>query len=327
MKQQGRPNRWRALKHGTLDALRLEVARGLSRPQKEISPKFFYDRRGSELFEAITRLPEYYLTRTERALLRDVAVWVRAMAPAALVEPGAGAADKTRILLDAMPTPPHATPVYVPLDISDEFLHRVAADLRSDYPHLRVLPVVADMAAHLPLPPDLPRPSLFALLGSTIGNFRQPEAVRLLRRIRAAMEPDDRLLLGADLVKDSARLEAAYNDAAGVTAAFNLNALRVLNRELGTDFDPDDFRHHAFYSPHQRRIEMHLVARRPVRIHLPDVGPFTLATDESIRTEISCKYDRPSIHQMLDDAGLDLLRWQDGPAPDPDFALVLAGPT
>lgn len=301
-----------------------EVVEGLSEPQKRVSPKFFYDRRGSELFEEITRLPEYYPTRTERLLLdQHMPRWIAHVRPASLVELGAGAADKTTIILDALHDAVD-TPTYVPVDISGEFLDRVAAELRVAYPALAVRPVVADLTAGFHLPDDLPRPALFALLGGTIGNFVRDQAIEQLRRIRSGMERADRLLLGCDLEKDVGTLEAAYNDASGVTAAFNLNMLNVLNRELGADFDPADFRHYAFYDSDRGRIEMHLVARRPVTVTIPGAGSFRFREGESLHTEVSCKYTRASIESMMASADLELDRWSEA---DPGFALALARPT
>ena len=187
----------------------------------------------------------------------------------------------------------------MPIDISAEFLEEAAAGLRADYPALRIRPVAADISASLGLPEDLPRPAVFAFLGGTVGNFRQAAAARLLARVRGDMTEDDRLLLGADLEKAVDVLEAAYNDSAGVTAEFNLNVLRVLKRELGADLDPADFRHRAFYNADQHRIEMHLVARRPVTFRIPGADTYRFEEGESVRTEISCKYDRGRIADLL----------------------------
>lgn len=300
---------------------RSQVAAGLAKPQKEISPKWFYDQRGSELFEAITRLPEYYPTQTERALLESFAPrFIADLAPASLVELGAGSADKTRILLDAMADARPAV-TYVPIDISSEFLERTAEALRADYPRLTITPVAADITAALQIPPDLNRPALVALLGGTIGNFEHDDAVELLVRIRSEMRGTDRLLMGADLEKEPDVLEAAYNDAQGVTAAFNLNVLTVLNNELDADFDPGDFRHRAFYDRDEHRIEMHLVAQRPLTVHIPQVGRFQFAEGESVRTEISYKYDRGRLTEILSGAGLGLSEWIEG---EPGFALLVA---
>jgi L-histidine Nalpha-methyltransferase len=286
-----------------------DVAWGLSRAQKELPPKYFYDRRGSELFDEITRLPEYYLTRTERALLDCWSTPLMvALRPRALVELGAGSADKTRLLLDPMV---HAGSgeVYVPIDVSAEFLDDAAARLREEYPTLGIEPLVGDIADPLDLDPDLPRPALIGFLGSTIGNFDAAEARALLENVARAMRAGDRFLLGADLRKNPAIIEAAYNDAQGVTAEFNLNVLRVLNRDLGAGFDLSKFEHRAFYDRTLHRIEMHLVSTDDQRVSIPGVGEVTFAGGESIRTEISCKYDRASLDCMLGDAGLVIERW------------------
>ncbi|HEX6669036.1 MAG TPA: L-histidine N(alpha)-methyltransferase [Gemmatimonadales bacterium] len=298
-----------------------EVADGLSRPQKELSPKYFYDQRGSELFEEITRLEEYYPTRTERALLE---AWmpslIRRLGTRALVELGAGSAEKSRVILDAMRAAGTAE-LYVPIDVSATFLSQTAARLRREYPRLTVEPAIADISEELSLPRRLPRPTLFAFLGSTIGNFYPPAAIRLLARIRAAMEPGDRFLMGVDLRKDVARIEAAYNDAGGVTAAFNRNMLLVLNHELGADFDPQAFDHRAFYEPVAHRIEMHLVAREPQEVTIPGMEAVRFERGESLRTEISCKHDRESVAQLFEAAGLELDQWRGDP--ESLFALVV----
>jgi L-histidine Nalpha-methyltransferase len=281
-------------------AIVAEVWEGLNRDQKELSPKFFYDRRGSLLFEEITRLPEYYLTRTERALLHAVAPTLVA---ATLVELGAGSAEKTRILLDAMPD----LRAYVPVDVSAGFLAETAARLREEYPRLRVTPVVADITDGAPAAPA--RPALYAFLGSTIGNFTDDEAARLLVGIRRRMHPGDRLVLGADLVKDPAIIEAAYNDSRGVTAEFNRNILYVLGRALGVDFHPEAFEHLAFFNHEAGRIEMHLMAARDLCITIPDAGSVFVRHGESIRTEISNKYDRRRLTAILAAAGLRVTMW------------------
>ena len=298
-----------------------EVREGLSRAQKELSPKYFYDHRGSELFDEITRLPEYYPTRTERALLvtrgREL---VRQLAPATIVELGAGNADKTRLLLEAQREVVER-PCYVPIDVSASFLAASAERLRAEFPMLRVTPVTGDIEDELRLP-QIRRPALFAFLGSTIGNFDHPAAIALLERVRRAMCPDDRFLLGADLRKDPAVIEAAYNDSRGVTAEFNRNMLRVLNRELGANFHVEAFAHRAFYDRDLGRIEMHLVADRPQRVRIPGAGVFEFSRGESVRTEISCKYDRTTIDKLLASSGLMLDRWDTNTACS--YALVLA---
>ncbi len=299
-----------------------DVTRGLTRAQKELPPKYFYDRRGSELFDEITRLPEYYLTRTERALLD---CWsgplMAALQPAALVELGAGSADKTRLLLDAMVYAGRGD-LYVPIDVSAEFLEDSANRLRTEYPTLGIEPVVGDIAEPLALDSSLPQPALIAFLGSTIGNFDANGARELLANVASAMRPGDSFLLGADLRKNPAIIEAAYNDSQGVTAEFNRNVLRVLNRDLGADFDLTTFEHRAFYDRTLHRIEMHLVSTDDQTVHIPGVGAVSFAGGESIRTEISCKYDRASLTEMLGAAGMRIDRWISDAAAS--YALVVA---
>jgi L-histidine N-alpha-methyltransferase len=300
------------------------VAEGLSSPQKELSPKYFYDQRGSELFEAITRLQEYYPTRTERGLLE---AWmpslIRRLGSRALIELGAGSAGKSRVILDAMRAAGTAE-LYVPIDVSATFLSQTAAQLRREYPRLAVEPAIADISEELNLPRRVPHPALYAFLGSTIGNFYPPAAIRLLGRVRAAMELGDRFLMGVDLRKDITRIEAAYNDAEGVTAEFNRNMLLVLNFELGADFDPSAFDHLAFYEPVAHRIEMHLVSRRAQLVTVPGVGAIPFDAGESLRTEISCKHDRESVAQLFEAAGLEIEAWRSDP--QSLFALVVGAP-
>ena len=301
-----------------------ELRDGLSRPQKELPPKYFYDERGSELFEEITRLPEYYLTRTERALLREwMPEWIGALRPRTLVELGAGSAEKTRTILDAIRVEV-GFGAYVPVDVSADFLEATALRLAAEYPTIEVVPVVADMTADFALPPELPAPTLHAFLGSTIGNFAPDEAVALLTRVRRRMRPGDAFLMGVDLRKDPDVIEAAYNDQAGVTAEFNRNMLRVLNAAAGADFDPDAFAHRAFYHRGLHRIEMHLVAREPQTVAIPGVGTVHIAAGETIRTEISCKHDRASVDAMLGAAGMAVTRWETDDAGL--YAILLAAP-
>ncbi len=301
-----------------------EVAQGLAAPQKELSPKYFYDQRGSELFEEITRLDEYYPTRTERGLLEAwMPLLVRRLGSRSLVELGAGSAEKSRIILDAMRAAGTAE-LYVPIDVSATFLSQTAARLRVEYPRMQVEPAIADISEELNLPRRMPHPALYAFLGSTIGNFYPPAAIRLLSRVRSAMEPGDRFLMGVDLRKDIARIEAAYNDSRGVTAEFNRNMLRVLNYELGADFDPAAFEHLAFYEPVAHRIEMHLVSRLPQMVTVPGIGVVSFDAGESLRTEISCKHDRESVAQLFEAAGLEIEAWRSDP--DSLFALVVGAP-
>lgn len=298
-----------------------DVRNGLTATPKQLSPKYFYDERGSELFEKITELPEYYLTRAERRLLeRMIPEIVAAVHPCSLVELGAGSATKTRIIIDAMRAHGCAES-YVPIDVSRDFLEGTAAHLRVEYPYVQITPIVSDITEPFALP-AITSPVLIVFLGSTIGNFPRDEAVLLLSHIAHAMRPSDRFLLGADLVKDSSTLNRAYNDSEGVTAAFNLNVLNRLNRELGANFPLDAFAHHAFYDTDLRRIEMHLVARRPLAVAIPGVGDIVFAKGERIRTEVSYKYDRSTLDDILAASGLLMERWM--PADDGSFALALA---
>ncbi|HEU4560615.1 MAG TPA: L-histidine N(alpha)-methyltransferase [Longimicrobium sp.] len=287
-----------------------DIRGGLGRPQKELPPKYFYDERGSELFEEITRLPEYYLTRTERALLAEwMPEWVWQIRPKTVVELGAGSGEKTRLVLNAV-REAVGFAAYVPVDVSADFLEATALKLSGEYPTIEVVPVVADMTADFELPPELPHPVLHAFLGSTIGNFAPDEAVALLTRVRRRMRTGDVFLLGVDLRKDPATIEAAYNDAAGVTAEFNRNMLRVLNSLAGADFNPEAYEHRAFYHRELHRIEMHLVPATPQTVTIPGVGEIHIAAGESIRTEISCKHDRESVEAMLGAAGMMVTRWE-----------------
>jgi len=300
-----------------------EVAEGLSRPMRELPSRFFYDERGSRLFEEITRLPEYYLTRTERSLLeRWMPEWIGGWAPRALVELGAGSAEKTRIVLDAVAAAAGSA-VYVPVDVSAEFLDETADRIRAAYPSIDVRPLVADITDAFSLP-ALPGPTLHAFLGSTIGNFAPIPAVELLRRVRGRMAKGDRFLMGVDLRKDVATVEAAYNDARGVTAKFNRNMLRAVNAMTGADFDVEAWEHRAFYDRAAHWIEMRLVATRPQTVSIPGAGTFRFAAGESIRTEISAKHDRASVAAMFAAAGLSVERWETDV--DGLYAITLAAP-
>ena len=302
-----------------------ELARGLTRGRKTVSSRYFYDERGSELFEAITRLPEYYLTGAERGLLTRIAPGLIAeMRPRSLVELGAGSARKTRILLDAM-TARGRGAVYVPVDVSADFLFDAAGRLREEYPTLEVRPEVADVKHGLRLAAEPPAPCIYAFLGSTIGNFHHEQAARVVAGVGAGMRNGDAFLLGADLRpgpgKSLESLEAAYNDAEGVTAEFNRNLLRVLNARFGTDFDPSRFRHRASYNAAEARIEMHLEALSAHSVALPGGPVISFREGETLRTEISCKYDRSAVCSLLEQAGLRLVRWW--PDEQGRFALAL----
>jgi L-histidine Nalpha-methyltransferase len=298
-----------------------DVREGLTRMPKQLSPKYFYDERGSELFEEITQLPEYYLTRAERSLLEQrISEIIAAVRPCSLVELGAGSANKTRLIIDEMRSSGCAE-CYVPIDVSKDFLEATALQLRVDYPDIQITPVVSDITEPFTLP-QLSSPTLVVFLGSTIGNFSREPAIRLLSHVARAMGPSDRFLLGADLRKDPEIINRAYNDSKGVTAAFNLNILQRLNRELGANFPVDGYEHKAFYSSEHYRVEMHLIARNAHKVVIPEIGEIRFGAGESIRTELSYKYDRPTLEDILKAAGLVMEKWM--PADDGSFALALA---
>jgi dimethylhistidine N-methyltransferase len=283
--------------------LRAEVLAGLRRPQKELPPKLFYDARGSELFERICELPEYYLTRTETAILRTHATEIAArLGPGCLlIEYGSGSSAKTRILLDALADPAG----YVPVDISRSALLAAATALAADYPELTLLPVWADYSGAFTLPEAVRHAKRRVVFfpGSSIGNFHPDEAAAFLRRAAAVCGPHGHLLVGVDLDKDPAILDPAYDDAQGVTAAFNLNLLARLNRELGMDFRLEQFRHRAFYHRARGRVEMHLVSLVDQKVHLGDVE-FAVALGETILTECSYKYTTQGFASLARHAGL-----------------------
>jgi len=305
-------------------ALRTDAERGLRTAPKDIPPKWFYDDRGSQLFDEITRLPEYYPTRCERAILEarasDIARITRADT---LVELGSGTSDKTRLLLDALCEAGTITR-FVPFDVSEQTLRDAAEAIGRDYPTVAVHAVVGDFERHLTrIPGDGRR--VVAFLGGTIGNFEGPARAEFLAQIAAGLGADDHLLLGLDLVKDIDRLEAAYDDSAGVTAAFNKNVLAVMNRELEADFDERRFMHVAVFEKDASQIEMRLKALEP---HTVRVGALALevefATGEEMRTEVSAKFTREQVLGELRAAGLHLAHWWTDP--DGDFALLLARP-
>ena len=298
---------------------------GLTRPAKELPPKHFYDARGSELFDRICELPEYYPTRAERAILEAHAdAIVRATGAGELVELGSGTAAKTRVLLDAMARAGTLWR-YVPFDVDGGMVRDTAAALSADYPGLEVHGVTGDFEHDLgDIPPPEPgHPRVVAFLGGTIGNFTPGSRRRFLRELAARLDDRSFLLLGTDLVKDPSVLEAAYDDSQGVTAEFNLNMLRVLNRELDADFDVDQFEHVAFYDEQREWIEMRLRARRAhsVRVAAIDLD-LEFGRGEELRTEISAKFTPERVRGDLGAAGLELVRW----LTDPEglFALSLA---
>ncbi len=317
-------------------ALRQDVADGLTALPKTLPPKWFYDERGSTLFEEITRLPEYYPTRRERTILTERAAEIAAVTGAdTLLELGAGSGEKTRLLLDALSGtslsgtslsgPAAATlRTYVPVDVSGDFLADATRRIAADYPGLAVRGVVADYERHLHLLPAGGR-RLIAFLGGTIGNMPPAARIGFLGAVRASMADDDALLLGADLVKDESRLIAAYDDARGVTAEFNRNVLHVINRELAADFAPGAYEHVALWDPDNEWIEMRLRATGGQRVRVGHLDlTVEFAAGEELRTEISAKFRRDRLAAELSAAGLTLDRWWTDP--DGDFALTLARP-
>jgi L-histidine N-alpha-methyltransferase len=291
------------------EQLAQDVREGLTADPKWLPPKWFYDARGSELFEEITRLPEYYLTRAESEILErltpGLAEWLR---PAELVELGSGSSRKTRMLLEAMHRH-RGGRRYAPLDVSADALEGAAAALTASYPWLEFEGFVGDFTADLPRVPREGR-RLLAFLGSTIGNLDTGQRAALLRGVAASLRPQDRFLLGVDLVKDPAVLVAAYDDAAGVTAEFNRNMLRVLNRELGAGIPLDAFEHVALWGPEHARIEMRLRALRDLTVRFPTLDlEVHFAEGEQLRTEISCKFTRGQVERELAGAGLLLESW------------------
>ena len=286
-------------------ALRADVLKGLTASLKWLPPKWFYDERGSELFEQITRLPEYYPTRAERSILVERAAEIASVSGAnALVELGAGSAEKTRLLLDT-----GTFTRFVPVDVSESALRQAAAGLLADYPRLAVHAVVADFQQHLDRLPQNGR-HLIAFLGGTIGNLVPAERAVFLRSLREALQPGEALLLGTDLVKNPDVLVPAYDDAAGVTAEFNKNVLHVVDRELKADFDPDAFAHVAVWDAEAEWIEMRLRSLRDqwVRVERLDLEVH-FARGEQMRTEVSAKFRREGVATELAAAGFDLTRW------------------
>jgi len=304
------------------DALRADVRRGLTAQPKELPPKWFYDDHGCDLFDQITRLPEYYPTEAERTILHaEAAAIVTASGADTLVELGSGTSDKTRVLLDAFAGAGRLAR-FCPFEISESTLRTAADAISAEYPGVEVHAVVGDFERHLG---DLPRGGtrMIAFLGSTIGNFAPHQRQQFLADLADGMAPGDTLLLGTDLVKAVDRLEAAYDDAAGVTAEFNLNVLRVMNRELDADFDVEQFAHIARFDTDEEWIEMRLRSRIAQTVRVGELGlTVDFAAGEEVRTEISAKFRRPGIEAELAEAGLRLDRWMTDPAGD--FALSLS---
>ena len=299
-----------------------DVRAGLTKFPKVLPPRWFYDDAGSELFEEITRLPEYYQTRTERAILeryaQDVVARTRS---ASIVELGAGSCSKSRVLIRAargMGT----LWTFVPFDISEATIRRAASGLVEEFPDLTIYCVTGEFESHLR---QIPRfgSQLFVFLGSTIGNFDTEQTLHFLAEVRGLMQSGDYFLLGVDLVKDRTELVTAYDDSRGVTAQFNLNVLARINRELHANFDLDGFRHVALWNAAESRVEMHLESRRDQEVRIPDADMrVAFAKGERMRTEICTKYTKKGVDQLLAEAGLTVSAWYTDPAER--FGLVLA---
>ena len=326
------------------DSLRADARAGLTSSPKQLPPKWFYDEHGSELFEEITRLPEYYPTRAERDILRERAPAIAAASGAeTLVELGSGSSEKTRLLLDALTGRGSAgghgsLRLFVPVDVSESALVAAGRAVLAEYPGLSVRAVVSDFEEHLGLAAagggdsgggsdsGGSGPRLVAFLGGTIGNLFPAERAAFLSRLRSEMNNGDALLLGIDLVKDPATLVAAYDDAAGVTAAFNKNVLTVLNRELDADFDPDLFRHLAVWDPGNEWIEMRLRSLAVQTVKLPAIGlVVSFEQGEEMRTEVSAKFRREGIAAELAEAGFSMRHWWTDP--DARYGLSLSKPS
>ena len=294
-----------ATEHGVYQ----ELMAGLSAAQKTVNPKYFYDEKGSLLFDQITALPEYYPTRTEIAILKHHATDMASMigTERVVIEPGAGSCEKIRYLVPAL-----RPSCYVPIDISIDYLADAVDSLHQDYPALSVAPVAADFSSPIALPEHLAsQPAVIFYPGSTIGNFEPAEAVSFLQRMSSLIGDDGTILIGVDLHKETAILTAAYNDPAGITAAFNRNMLSHINQLLDADFNPDTFRHHAFYNEEQQRIEMHLVSDRE-QIVTCQHDQLHFAAGESIHTENSYKYTLADFSSLVEKAGLTLQQsWSD----------------
>ncbi|MFE6132981.1 L-histidine N(alpha)-methyltransferase [Streptomyces sp. NPDC056437] len=287
-------------------ALRGDVLNGLTRTPKTLPPKWFYDARGSELFEEITRLPEYYPTRAEREILIDRSAEIATATKArTLVELGSGSSEKTRHLLDEL----NDLHSYVPVDVSESALRGAAEALLEERPGLDVHALIADFTRGLALP-GTPGPRLVAFLGGTIGNLLPAERAAFLSSVRSLLDPGDALLLGTDLVKDEDVLVRAYDDASGVTAAFNKNVLNVLARELGSDVDPADFDHVARWDPQKEWIEMRLRARHALSVKIPELDLVVAFEEgEEMRTEVSAKFRQEGVRTELAAAGMELTNW------------------
>jgi L-histidine N-alpha-methyltransferase len=296
------------------DTYREEIAKdvfnGLTSPQKFIPSKYFYDTRGSELFEKICSLPEYYPTRTEMSILQHAAPAIMgSFKKGDIVELGSGANRKIRMLLDAAAGKNLLELRYVPVDVSQSALVDASEELLKIYPELEVLGIIADFTLHLDkIPSD--RPRLLIFLGSTIGNFTDTGRRDFLSTAAAAMKPEDRFLIGFDMLKSKETLEAAYNDSMGITSKFNKNVLHILNRELKANFNPSSFEHLAFFNEDKQRVEMHLKAKHRLEVLVDDLGvTVELNQHETIHTEVCGKFRKSDVEQLADESGLQIKQW------------------
>ncbi len=288
----------------------LDALRGLTAKQKYIPSKYFYDSRGSKLFDRICCLPEYYPTRTEMSILEYAAGKImKSFDKGDIVELGSGANHKIRLLLEALHESRLPDYRYVPVDVSESALMSASEELLEIYPDLEIYGIVADFTCHMnAIPAD--RPRLIIFLGSTIGNFNESDRQEFLRLLARCMKPEDRALIGFDMIKPRETLEAAYNDSQGVTSAFNKNVLNVLNRELNAEFDPARFAHVAYYNEARGRVEMHLQAKQDMEVNVNDLElTVEFNKDETIHTEICSKFSREDILKMSADAGLEIKQW------------------
>jgi len=302
-----------------------DVHTGLFNEPRILQPKYFYDERGSQLFDQICDTPEYYPTRIEDALLAEHAEsLIRSVQPESILELGAGTSRKTRHLLDACDAR-RCYPVYEPFDVCQEVMEESGAGLIDKYEWLDLKILVGDYTGGLDNLPVSSDRRLVVFLGGTIGNFPEGEALTFLREVYAMMGPEDRLLIGADRLKEPELLHAAYNDKSGLTAAFNLNVLSVINRELEADFDLNGFEHYACFNPNKSRIEMYLVSMGTQQIRIEGLdATLTFSDGDHILTEVSCKYTRKRLETLLVDAGFEVEAHHEGATQD--FSLVLAKP-
>jgi L-histidine N-alpha-methyltransferase len=317
-------NRAQARPDWYLEALRADVRAGLTAPQKSLPPKYFYDERGSELFDEITRLPEYYLSRAEASILAERSAEIAELSQCqSLVELGSGTSAKTRLLLGAL-LDGGTLREFMPFDVDPTVLADASEALAAEYPGLKIRPLVGDFEHDLAAIPGSGR-RMIAFLGSTIGNLDPPARASFLKQVGAALGPADTFLLGTDLVKDVDRLLRAYDDTAGVTAEFNRNVLRVVNRDLGADFAVEEFQHVAIWDDVNEWIEMRLRPAREQRVTIGDLGlTVFFAAGEELRTEISAKFRPGKLEEELSAAGLRTVRfWTDS---GNNFGLTLAAP-